>query len=102
MKLMDCEGQSKNCGQKLELTQLENHQLELLDNNPWSGELEELLVSIVDAKAHVHRLSEMAQKQEQALGIAQKQSLQQILKSAYIRLRMNAQALKQRIRDCLH
>jgi len=61
----------------------------------------ELSEQLQDARAHYSRLEQGLGRKRAELGVAERANLAMLQNDAFLRLRMNALALKQRIRDRL-
>lgn len=66
-----------------------------------SSDAADISVELEDARAHCTRISESLCRKKAALGVDQHANLMAISKSKFLHLRMNARALKRRIRDKL-
>lgn len=65
------------------------------------GDIVSLSQQLEDARHHQLRLEQGLQRKRSVLGIHEQADLQKLQNNAFLRLRMNALALKQRLRDRL-
>jgi vacuolar-type H+-ATPase subunit E/Vma4 len=61
----------------------------------------EFTMLLDEARVKASRIRTTLQRKQEALGVDAQLDLQQLTNNAFLRLRMNARALKQRIRDRL-
>lgn len=66
-----------------------------------SSDIADIPQQLDDARAHCTRIAEALQRKKAALGVGEHANLIAISKSKFLHLRMNARALKRRIRDRL-
>jgi hypothetical protein len=70
-----------------------------LDN--YDGDVTEFVVGLEDARAKASRIRETFRRKKRALGVDGRLNLQRLTDNTFLRLRMNARALKKRVRDRL-
>jgi hypothetical protein len=66
-----------------------------------SFDFSELSLQLDDARGHLASLEQGMRRKKAALGVDDQVDLQQLQQDAFLRIRMNALALKERIRDRL-
>ena len=91
LELSESIGLQKATIAKLETTLT---QIALFDVVDISGQLQ-------DAREHLARLERGFERKKSALGVGEQTNLRNLQRDAFLRLRMNALALKQRLRDRL-
>jgi hypothetical protein len=64
-------------------------------------DITELSEELQDARTHYSHLEQGLRRKRAELGVSEKENLTRLRNDAFLRLRMNALALKQRIRDRL-
>ena len=74
---------------------------QLLSNIHQAFDIDDVPQRLADTQASCFRIMEALRCKHHALGIDERENLANATRSKYIHLRMNAQALKQRIRDRL-
>lgn len=77
------------------------HDLEhrLINNNV--DDITTFNIQLNDARARCDKIAETLARRRAMLGISQRADLQQLKKNVYLQVRMNARALKARLRDRL-
>jgi hypothetical protein len=70
-----------------------------LDN--YDGDVTEFMVLLEEARAKASRIRETFRRKKMALGVDGRLNLQRLTNNAFLHLRMNAHALKKRVRDRL-
>ena len=88
----------------LDISKVEKEELEAGLMGDWVDEghdVTELALRLESAHNKVHNLEMALLKKKEALGVDDKVNLKKLMNNAYLRVRMNALALKTRIRDCL-
>jgi hypothetical protein len=113
--LVTFEGRSKDLGKRaveevLALQEMFSNQKKTVDVmeaklgeglDDYDGDITEFMVLLEEARAKASRIQESFRRKKQALGIDGRLNLQQLTNDTFLRLRMNARALKKRIRDRL-
>jgi hypothetical protein len=88
----------------LDISQVEKEELETGLMGDWVNEghdVTELALQLESARNKVHNLETALRKKKEVLGVDDKANLKKLMNNAYLRVRMNALALKTRIRDRL-
>jgi hypothetical protein len=78
-------------------------QLNVLEARLLSGtdDINVLSEQLKSTRAQIAKVSAVLDRKVAALGVSEKEDLRKLVNSAFLRIRMNARALKQRIRDRL-
>lgn len=74
---------------------------QLLANTHQTFNIDDIPQQLADAQASRARIAEVLRRKHEALGIDERESLANATRNEYLRMRMNARAPKQRIRDHL-
>ncbi|KAL6305915.1 hypothetical protein BKA93DRAFT_730537, partial [Sparassis latifolia] len=77
-------------------------ELKLLGDDDDIFSIEEVSLKLMEARSKVVNVKQALQRKKTALGVGERLQLSHLINNAFLRLRMNAHAVKQRIRDRLH
>ena len=83
------------------LAQLQRQESQIGNSDPLHADLPGLAVAMEAALKDCQAVNDTVRRLERALGVAEQQELRGLEQSAFLRARMNARALKQRLRDRL-
>ncbi|KAJ3978579.1 hypothetical protein F5890DRAFT_1422496, partial [Lentinula detonsa] len=81
--------------------QVERLQNKIIDTSTPGWEIATVELELASAKQSLRKAEGKVLKKEQALGMKQHQELRHLLNSPFLNKKMNARALKMRIRECL-
>ncbi|GBE80067.1 hypothetical protein SCP_0212700 [Sparassis crispa] len=77
-------------------------ELKLLGDDDDIFSIEEVSLKLMEARSKVVNVKQALQRKKTALGVGERLQLSHLINNAFLRLRMNAHAVKQHIRDRLH